>query len=65
MFGGGRACWIIYLDIYVLDADGSILDACLLGAVTAISGLKSLPQVAIDEAGVSLLENPLKQASRV
>ena len=53
LIGTGRACWILYLDICILDADGSILDACMLGAVSALSGLKSLPKVAIDEAGVS------------
>lgn len=53
--GPGRACWVAYLDIYILDADGSLLDACMLGAVAALSGFKTLPQVTVDDSGVILL----------
>ena len=54
IISSGRACWIAYLDMYILDADGSVLDACMLAAVAALSGLTSLPQIAVDEHGVKL-----------
>ncbi|RVW16469.1 Exosome complex component RRP43 [Vitis vinifera] len=33
----GKAAWMAYLDIYCLDADGSLFDAALLAAVAAFS----------------------------
>jgi exosome complex RNA-binding protein Rrp42 (RNase PH superfamily) len=52
VIGSGEAVWLAYLDIYVLDADGSVLDACLLAAVAALASMKSLPSVAVDDSGV-------------
>ena len=49
----GKAFWRANVDIYVLDIDGSVLDASLLGAVAALSSLKALPQVIMDDSGVS------------
>ena len=46
----GRAAWLLYLDLYVLDADGALYDAALLAALAALASLK-LPHVAVDEAG--------------
>ena len=37
--------WRLQLDVYVLDADGSLLDSCLLAAVAALLALR-LPSVA-------------------
>jgi len=51
IIGSGEAVWVAYLDIYVLDADGSVLDACLLAAVAALASMKSLPSVAVDKRG--------------
>ena len=48
----GRAFWRANVDIYVLDMDGSILDACLLSAIAALSSLKALPNVIMDDSGV-------------
>lgn len=42
--------WKLFLDIYVLDADGCIFDVCLLAAVAALLALK-LPSAEIDEEG--------------
>jgi len=42
--------WKLFLDIYVLDADGGIFDICLLAAVSALLALK-LPSAEIDEDG--------------
>lgn len=46
----GKAAWAVYVDIYVLDADGSLHDACLLAALAALSSLQ-LRAVSIDESG--------------
>ena len=42
--------WKLFLDIYVLDADGAIFDACLLAAQAALLALK-LPSAEINEDG--------------
>ena len=42
--------WKLFLDVYVLDADGCISDLCLLAAVAALLGLR-LPSQEIDEEG--------------
>ncbi len=42
--------WKLFLDIYVLDADGCIFDVCLLAAVAALLALK-LPKAEVDEDG--------------
>ena len=46
----GRAAWVAYLDLYVLDADGGLYDAALLAALAALSALR-LPHVVVDEDG--------------
>lgn len=33
-----KQCWSLQLDIYILNADGAVLDAVLLAAVAALSG---------------------------
>ncbi len=42
--------WAVFLDIYVLDADGCLLDVCLLAAVAALLGLQ-LPRVEVNDQG--------------
>ncbi|GAQ79983.1 exosome complex component RRP43 [Klebsormidium nitens] len=46
----GKAAWVAYLDIYCLDADGSLLDAALLAAVAAFADL-TLPPVRVNPEG--------------
>ena len=46
----GRAAWVAYLDLYVLDADGGLYDAALLAALAALCALR-LPHVDVDEDG--------------
>lgn len=46
----GKAAWMAYLDIYCLDADGSLFDAALLSAVAALSHLQ-IPIVSLNEEG--------------
>ena len=46
----GKAAWAVYIDIYVLDDDGSLHDVCLAALTSALSTLR-LPGVAVDAAG--------------
>ncbi|KAK9834201.1 hypothetical protein WJX81_007772 [Elliptochloris bilobata] len=46
----GRAAWVAYLDLYVLDADGGLYDAALLAALAALAALR-LPHVDVDDEG--------------
>ncbi|XP_059435203.1 uncharacterized protein LOC132168132 [Corylus avellana] len=46
----GKAAWMVYLDIYCLDADGALFDAALLSAVAALSYLQ-IPAVSLNEDG--------------
>ncbi|KAI5060138.1 hypothetical protein GOP47_0024558 [Adiantum capillus-veneris] len=46
----GKAAWMAYLDVYCLDADGSLLDAALLAAAAALADVK-LPEIAITDDG--------------
>ncbi|MCO5577162.1 hypothetical protein L7F22_030986 [Adiantum nelumboides] len=46
----GKAAWMAYLDVYCLDADGSLLDAALLASTAALADLK-LPEIAVTDDG--------------
>ncbi|CAN8244942.1 unnamed protein product [Cochlearia groenlandica] len=46
----GKAAWMVYLDIYCLDADGALFDAALLSAVAAFSNLE-IPVVTLNHNG--------------
>ena len=48
----GRAAWAAYLDIYILDNDGALLDACLLAAAAALQMLHLPPASVNDEGNV-------------
>lgn len=47
------AAWAVFCDIYVLNADGGLLDAALIAAVSALAGLQ-LPEVAVTKDGAVL-----------
>ena len=62
----GKKVWIIFIDLYVLDHDGNLFDACNIAAVAALMNAQ-LPdfKIVTDEEGnedVELLEttHPLK-----
>jgi exosome complex component RRP42 len=60
----GKLVWILFIDIYVLDYDGNLFDACNLAAVSALMNTK-IPEVKVinEETGeYELLEKtkPLK-----
>ncbi|KAI3987516.1 hypothetical protein MKX01_003202 [Papaver californicum] len=46
----GKAAWMAYLELYCLDADGSLFDAALLSAVAALSSL-CIPVVSVNDEG--------------
>lgn len=46
----GKACWAVTLEVYILDVDGSLLDAVLLAAVAALRDTV-LPAVQISQDG--------------
>lgn len=46
----GQAVWVLYLDLYVLNAAGSLLDTSLLAAVAALQDTR-LPAVHMTEEG--------------
>jgi exosome complex component RRP42 len=46
----GRKVWVVYVDIYVLDHDGNLVDASSIAALAALMDTK-LPKVEIDELG--------------
>lgn len=50
----GKAAWMVYLDIYCLDADGALFDAALLSAVAAFSHLQ-IPIVSLDDGKMVML----------
>ena len=51
---GGKAVWALYLDVYVIDDDGSLLDVCLLAALAALRVLR-LPKVEMNQEGSVVL----------
>jgi exosome complex component RRP43 len=61
----GKASWNLCLDILVLNMDGSVLDACVLAAMAALTSLK-LPEVTTNAEGevVKVSETP-KNVERV
>jgi exosome complex component RRP42 len=44
----GKHCWVLYIDVLVLDFDGNVVDAMIL-AVRAALGCTRLPSVSIEE----------------
>jgi exosome complex component RRP42 len=43
----GKKVWVIWLDIYILDHDGNLVDASMIGAMLALAQLK-LPRIDVD-----------------
>lgn len=44
----GEKCWLLFIDIHVLDYDGNLIDAAFLGALTALMG-STLPAYDVEE----------------
>lgn len=61
----GRAAWCVYLDIYLLDAAGSLVDAALLAAIACLANMQ-LPPVTINDQGkvVSAKESDSKTSQQ-
>lgn len=58
----GKAAWAVYVDVYVLDADGSLHDVCLLASLAALSTL-TLQAATVDEAGNVVRPDPAAAAA--
>lgn len=56
----GKAAWMVYLDIYCLDADGALFDAALLSAIAAFSHLQ-IPIVSLDDGKIVMLPEEQKE----
>jgi len=46
----GRRVWVVYVDIYVLDHDGNLVDASSIAALAALLSTE-VPKVEVDELG--------------
>uniref|UniRef100_A0A7J2U020 Exosome complex component Rrp42 n=1 Tax=Ignisphaera aggregans TaxID=334771 RepID=A0A7J2U020_9CREN len=49
----GKKTWIIWLDIYVLDHDGNLVDAAMIGSMLALAQLK-IPYFEVDQVTGSI-----------
>ncbi len=55
----GKKVWEIWVDIYVLDHDGNLLDASMLAAMAALSSAK-MPEAVVEGEEVKLNREKLK-----
>ncbi len=44
----GEKCWLLFIDVHVLDYDGNLIDAAFLGAVTALMN-STMPHYDVEE----------------
>jgi len=57
----GEMVWVLYVDIYVLEHDGNLMDACFIAALAALDNL-ILPSVEMDQGVVKVVpEEPGKK----
>eukprot|EP00884_Botryococcus_braunii_P014361 jgi/Botrbrau1/22926/Bobra.0030s0004.1 len=54
---GTSLTWVLYMDLYVVDADGALLDACLLAALACLSHL-SFPTLAVNSSDKVVAVDP-------
>jgi len=61
----GKKCWVVYVDIYALNHDGNLIDACALAAVSALLTAKKR-KVEVEGDELKLLEEtePLPMRDR-
>jgi len=52
----GTVVWVLYIDIFVLEHDGNLLDACFIAALAALDNLE-LPAVELVNDVVKVVEN--------
>ncbi|MEL9939891.1 MAG: exosome complex protein Rrp42 [Ignisphaera sp.] len=45
----GRKVWVVWLDIYVLDHDGNLIDAAMIASILALANTK-IPYYEVDQA---------------
>ena len=51
----GRRAWFVYVDLYALNHDGNLLDACMLAAVSALLTTKK-PKVHVEGDEIRILD---------
>jgi len=61
----GKRCWIVYVDIYALNHDGNLMDACALAAVSALLTAKK-KRVSVEGDSIKIVEEeePLPMKDR-
>jgi exosome complex component RRP43 len=52
----GEAVWVLYIDVYVLEHDGNLMDACFIAVLAALDNLR-LPALEIVDSIVKVVEN--------
>eukprot|EP00735_Rhodelphis_limneticus_P001334 TRINITY_DN11929_c0_g1::TRINITY_DN11929_c0_g1_i1::g.16945::m.16945 TRINITY_DN11929_c0_g1::TRINITY_DN11929_c0_g1_i1::g.16945 ORF type:complete len:332 (-),score=53.69,sp/Q2KHU3/EXOS8_BOVIN/34.04/4e-44,RNase_PH/PF01138.16/1.3e-24,RNase_PH/PF01138.16/3.6e+03,RNase_PH_C/PF03725.10/9.6e+03,RNase_PH_C/PF03725.10/2.9e-06 TRINITY_DN11929_c0_g1_i1:256-1251(-) len=57
----GESCWVLYVDAYVLEDDGSSFDACMLAVSAALHNL-TLPEVEVSKSGLITLASASSEA---
>lgn len=55
----GKKVWLLFIDIHVLDYDGNLMDAALLGAVAALANAKIPKATIVNDELVLDEENPV------
>ncbi len=52
----GEHCWVVFVDIHVLDHDGNLFDASLMGSVAALATAE-VPEVEVEDDEVEVIED--------
>jgi len=56
--------WILWVDLYVLNHDGNLIDAATIAAATALA-VTELPRVTIEEGGKIKVDNNVRERLKV
>lgn len=58
----GKRVWVVYVDIYVLDHDGNLVDAASIATLAALLNT-SLPKVEVEESGSIKIDRSARVSS--
>jgi len=57
----GKAMWFLYIDIYCLNHDGNVFDACVMALMSALLNVR-LPVAKVSESGENVVvEDPMER----
>lgn len=59
----GKLSWVLYIDAYVLNHDGNLVDACMLAVVAALSDLRLPRMTPVEEEIPRIIEPKAVQLS--